>query len=75
MTISVDLTDAEQKQLAEIAAQLDVSVEELAEVAIRDLLSEHGGMQIGPWRVLRVPPAPPKGVTGFRFVLDTEAHG
>ena len=41
MTISVNLTEAQQKQLAEIAARLKLSVEQLAEAAIRDLLSRH----------------------------------
>lgn len=42
MTISVELTDTEKKQLAEVAARLDISVEQLAEAAIRDLLGRHG---------------------------------
>ena len=42
MTISVELSEAQQQQLAEIAARLNISVEQLAEIAIRDLLGRLG---------------------------------
>ena len=39
MSISLNLTEAQQQQLAELAARLNLSVEQLAEAAVRDLLN------------------------------------
>ena len=41
MKISIDVPDADMKRLEEVAGRLNVSAEELASAAVRDLLSQN----------------------------------
>jgi hypothetical protein len=53
MKLSVELTDEQQRRLAEEAQRLHVAVEELAGAAVRDLLAEpEGDFQQAARRVL-----------------------
>jgi len=67
MKLTVELNDAQERRLSEIARQLGVSATELAEAAVRELLAEPDGRfelaarRAGP--TLRRPPrssAPPE---------------
>ena len=40
MKLAIELTQKEEERLAEVAERLDISLEELAKAALRDLASE-----------------------------------
>jgi hypothetical protein len=43
MTLAIKLTDAQERQLADLASRLNIPLESLAEAAVRDLLSSSEG--------------------------------
>lgn len=43
MTLAIKLTDAQERELADLASRLNIPLEALAEAAVRDLLSSTQG--------------------------------
>lgn len=43
MKIAIQLSDAQERRLAEIAARLDIPAESLAEAAVRELVDQSEG--------------------------------